>query len=335
MPVRIEPVSGIAFLAFPEMMQFLETEISARNLCSGNESAGAVKYGDLLYYPEYSAEKLPFWAKNVLMQPFFLHFDSITEAGNALRDIQRNWAPYLFTQFRRGTLIQEKMPYINLKERTFPCEIPRSPIGIYTLLDEHTIFASSLTTSFLPAGNIAFQEDHENPPSRAYLKLQEALARMPLLFPDVKLPQKGTRCFDAGAAPGGWTYVLRKLGCYIFAVDRAELAAPFMNDRHVTFLKHDAFTLRPDELEQFDWVFSDVVCYPDRLYEWIRMWLESDRRCNMICTVKMQGETDFAQLEKFAAIPDSALLHLNYNKHEFTWFYYNKLAGVGDAETAG
>ena len=32
----------------------------------------------------------------------------------------------------------------------------------------------------------------------------------------------------------------------------------------------------------------------------------------------MQGEIDWKLIEEFAAIPDSRIVHLNYNKHELT-----------------
>ena len=76
-------------------------------------------------------------------------------------------------------MIQEKLPYVNLKVRKFPARIPNSPIGLYTLTDEKTMIASARTSSSVPAGQIVFEEDHENPPSRAYLKIQESLAINP------------------------------------------------------------------------------------------------------------------------------------------------------------
>ena len=67
-----------------------------------------------------------------------------------------------------------------------------------------------------------------------------------------------------------------------------------------------------------DWLFSDVICYPERLLEWIRIWIDSGKVRNIICTIKMQGEIDWKLIEKFVAIPDSRIVHLNYNKHELT-----------------
>jgi hypothetical protein len=34
-------------------------------------------------------------------------------------------------------------------------------------------------------------------------------------------------------------------------------------------IKHDAFTLKPEEIDTIDWLCSDVICYPPRLYEWV------------------------------------------------------------------
>jgi 23S rRNA (cytidine2498-2'-O)-methyltransferase len=258
-----------------------------------------------------------------MLEPFMLHFDSIGEAASALKGIQRSWAPYQYQLFRRAGFIQEKLPYVNIKTRTFPTKIPRSPIGLYTLLDENTLIASAATTSFVPAGTIQFEENHEEPPSRAYLKIQESLTMAQLLF-GAELPHEGQRCFEAGACPGGWTWVLVKLGCSVYAVDRAELVPELMNNPLVRFQAHDAFTLKPQDVGPCDWVFSDVICYPERLFEWIQEWLSGGLVKNMICTIKMQGETDWKLIERFAEIPDSRVLHLNYNKHELTWIHCGK-----------
>lgn len=348
MSVRIEKKSGTAFLAFPEMREILVSELSERFNYGTVASASTIKgtvfraeniewYGDLLYCPDFVPEKdenggyiLPYWAKTVMLEPFVLHFDSIGEASKALKEIQRNWAPYQFQLFRRSALVQEKLPYINLKDRNFikdgkfSVEIPHSSMGLYTLLDEKTILASALTSSALPAGTLSFVEDHDNPPSRAYLKIQESLTLIRHFF-GAELPSAGTKCFEAGACPGGWTWVLRQLGADVFAVDRAELVPELMNDPHVKFLAHDAFTMKPadirNEFGEIDWVFSDVICYPARLYEWVNMWLSDGHVKNMICTIKMQGGIDWDLVRKFAALPDSRVVHLNYNKHELTWLH--------------
>ncbi|MBR1715198.1 MAG: SAM-dependent methyltransferase [Treponema sp.] len=339
MPVSVRKLGGRAFLAFPEMRNMLLSELVGRfGYGSFSDSAtiegrtfvqrNAVWYGDLLYCPDFdevvSPElrgQNPYWASAAMLSPFEVSFDSIGEAAKSLKEIQRNWAPYQYQFFRRAALIQDKLPHINLKVRKFPCEIPNTPMGLYTLIGEKKMIASAETTSPLPAGRIQFEEDHENPPSRAYLKIQESLTLAHTFF-GVDLPKEGDKCFEAGACPGGWTYVLRLLGADVFAVDRAPLADRLMSDSHVKFLAHDAFTLTPDYIEEnfgkLDWLFSDVICYPERLLEWIRMWIDSGKVRNIICTIKMQGEIDWKLIEEFAAIPDSRIVHLNYNKHELT-----------------
>ena len=263
----------IAFLSFPEQSQLLLSELKGRFNITEKPTA---RYGDLIYYenlPEESNnEKLSdcYWARTVMLNPFFFNFNTISEAANHLKEIQRNWAPYQYTCFRRAQLIQEKLPYINLKDRKFPVKIPQSPIGLYTLIDEHNLIASAETTSYLPAGTLHFIEDHENPPSRAYLKIQESLT-MATLLNGTELPHQGQHCFEAGACPGGWTYVLVNLGAAVHAVDRAQLAPALMNNPLVKFQTHDAFTLTPEDIGPVDWIFSDVICYPERLLQWINM----------------------------------------------------------------
>ena len=335
MAATIEKLNGRAFLAFPEMAGTLLTELAGRfgvpapeQPKPGDElpfAPGQTQWaGDLLYCPDYAAADYPYWSRTTLVEPFLVKFASIGEAAKALKDVQRSWAPYQYQLFRRAELIREKLPFLNLKTRPFPGEIPHSPMGIYTLLDDHTMIASAKTTSDLPAGRIEFEEDHVNPPSRAYLKIQESLTMAHHFF-GVPFPGPGQKCFDAGACPGGWTWALRKLGADVFAVDRSPLATTLMRDPHVKFQAHDAFTLKPEDLGAFDWVVSDVICYPDRLLPWIQGWLASKLTRNMICTIKLQGELDWNVIKQFGEIPDSRVVHLNYNKHELTFIHSEKM----------
>lgn len=331
-------IPGRAFLAFPDMRGLLVSELVGRfGYGSFSDSAtiegrtfvkeGAVWYGDLLYCPDFDdavdeslRDENPYFSRATMLEPCEISFGSIGEGAASLRAIQRNWAPYQYQLFRRASLLQDKLPHINLKVRKFPCEIPSSQMGLYTLIDEGRMIASAKTTSFLPAGRIEFEEDHQNPPSRAYLKIQESLTLFRTIFG--RFPEAGEKCFEAGACPGGWTYVLRLLDTDVFAVDRAPLAEKLMNDSHVKFLAHDAFTLTPEYIEEnfgrLDWLFSDVICYPERLLEWIKMWVASGKVRNIICTIKMQGEIDWTLMKEFRALPSSKIVHLNYNKHELT-----------------
>ena len=118
----------------------------------------------------------------------------------------------------------------------------------------------------------------------------------------------------------------RRRGARVYAVDRAELAPELMQNPLVTFQAHDAFTLKPKDIGYCDWVFSDVICYPERLLKWVKEWLESGLVRNMICTIKMQGEPEWDVIRQFAEIPGSRIVHLNYNKHELTWIHCQEIS---------
>lgn len=333
MSILLEPYpSGtVGYLAFPEQKQFLISELRERFFLTEKDILKShVAENLFLFTPDMlpseltgpKPETVPYWSSTVLLNPQKANFNSIGEAAGLLKEIQRNWAPYTFTQFRRTALIQEKLPYINVKPRQFPFKVHDTPVGLYCLLDTNNMILSGDCTSFYPQGLIQFVEDHENPPSRAYLKLQEALIHAQNFFH--VFPQPEQRIFDAGACPGGWTWVLLQLGCSVFAVDRSPLADSLMSSPKVEFLKHDAFTLLPQDIGPFAWVCSDVICYPQRLLHWIHLWLDSGMCNNMVCTIKMQGKIDWPLIAEFATIKHSKVLHLHYNKHELTWIYHKE-----------
>ena len=61
MAVSIEKISGSAYLAFPEMMGILESEIKERKICSESDFAARKFYGDILYLPEHEASIIPYF----------------------------------------------------------------------------------------------------------------------------------------------------------------------------------------------------------------------------------------------------------------------------------
>jgi 23S rRNA (cytidine2498-2'-O)-methyltransferase len=296
------PLGGRVYEAVPAFEDHL-----IRELGDGKALGGPLFYGE-------HSETGVFWNRNIWLEPFRLEFDTISEAVSVLRGIQRNWQPVLFTQFRRGALISSRLPPIAAKPRPFPWILPDVPMGAWTLADAHTLIASGACSSPFPGGVIEFAEDKQGPPSRAYLKLWEALTLCR------KWPGPGDRCLDAGASPGGWTWALARLGAGVTAVDRAPPEDRVLAMAGVRFMKHDAFTLKPADIGPVDWLFCDVICYPPRLYDWILLWLESGLCANFICTIKMQGpQPDFETTRRFAALPGGRVVHLYHNKHELTW----------------
>lgn len=251
------------------------------------------------------------WQQNIWQNPEIITITSISDAQKKLKERAPLWALYSTESHRRAQLIQEKIGPTKSKLYTFPCVVPRGAIGSWTLLDENTILASSQCSSSLPNGKIEFIEDHENPPSRAYLKLWDVFTTQGFA------PKKNEITLDMGACPGGWSWVLQRLGCQVISVDKAPVDPSLQ--KLVKYIKQDAFTLKPESIGHVDWFFSDIICYPAKLYELVLKWKNTGLVRNFVCTIKFKGQTDFETVEAFSKIPGSRIVHLNYNKHELTW----------------
>lgn len=248
------------------------------------------------------------WALECWTAPVVMAIASVSAAADALRAVQRNWASYGASHHRRIALIEARLPPLRARPLQFPAGPPASHLGAWTLLDPGTLLYSPTTTSPVPRGEWQFVEDHIGPPSRAYLKLYEALTRLGVR------PGPGERCIDLGASPGGWSWVLAGLGADVLAVDRAPLD-PRMT---VPVRLESAFGLAP---EPTDWLFSDVIAYPPRLLALVQRWIDAGCVQRIVCSVKFQGATDHATADAFAAIPGGHLTHLFHNKHELTFFW--------------
>jgi 23S rRNA (cytidine2498-2'-O)-methyltransferase len=253
------------------------------------------------------------WAANVWLDPQEIAIASIADAATKLRAIQRNWAVYAPRLHRRATLIQEQLPKVSAKPLVFGSPPPVAPLGSWTLLDAGTLLAAPHCTSPFPNGEVRFVEDHTGPPSRAYLKLWEALTLLGAQ------PAPGETCVDLGSSPGGWSWVLQQMGAQILSVDKAPLAPEVAHLPGIRHQRESAFALDPQSIGRIDWLFSDVVSYPPRLLALVERWLAAGTCRHFVCTIKFQSETDHDTARRFAAIPGSQLRHLFHNKHELTW----------------
>lgn len=293
--------TGVAYLAAEGYESLLEQELQ-----------GIVRKCGRLFLTDRTKQQA-YWAQNVWLDPFLAPFDSISEAATLLKKIQRNWVLDSFVEHRRAALIQEQLPRIAKRTFEFPAHPLRGPLGSWTLLDRHTLLASPHCSSLFPHGEILFQECREGPPSRAYLKLWEALTVLG------KAPGPGSRCLEIGASPGGWTWVLAQLGAQVECIDRSPLAPEVAAFSNVHFRTGNAFTMTPDVVGEVDWIFSDVACYPEKLLEWLKVWVASGKCKQYVCTLKFQGETSYSIAGEFVRLLGGNVVHLGYNKHELTW----------------
>lgn len=250
------------------------------------------------------------WALDIWTAPRLIQVASVKQAADALRAIQRNWAACPTGHFRRMALIGQHLPPVKAAPLAFPAAAPTAHLGAWTLLAPDQLLVSPTKTSPFPNGECHFVEDRIGPPSRAYLKLWEACALLR------QWPAPGQTCIDLGAAPGGWSWALAQLGTRVIAVDKAPLDPAVAALPNVEVLQQSAFALPPQPV---DWLFSDIVAYPDRLLALVRQWQQAGAAPRIVCTLKFQGETDHAAAEAFAALPGTRVQHLFNNKHELTF----------------
>jgi 23S rRNA (cytidine2498-2'-O)-methyltransferase len=254
------------------------------------------------------------WALNVWRDPVRIPIRSIGHAAEVLRAIQRNWSAYAPVHHRRATLIAGKLPHVSARPLRFPDPAPRAPLGSFTLLAPDLVLAAADCSSPFPNGEARFVEDHEGPPSRAYLKLWETFTRVEVH------PAAGERCLDLGGSPGGWTWALASLGARVTAVDRAPLDPRVAAMPGVSFREGSAFGLDPRTEGPVDWLLSDVICYPKRILGVVERWMKAGACRRVVCTLKFQGATDHETARAFAALPGGRVLHGFHNKHELMFF---------------
>jgi 23S rRNA (cytidine2498-2'-O)-methyltransferase len=270
-------------------------------------------HGRLALSPEPPARCA--WALDVWTAPRQIAAPSVKAAADSLRAIQRNWSSYAAGHHRRMALITDRLPPVKARPLIFPEHKPTAHLGAWTLLAPDRMLVSATKTSPFVNGECQFVEDHIGPPSRAYLKLWEALARIDAW------PLPGETCLDLGASPGGWTFALARLGAHVTAIDKAPLDPRVAAMPGVTWREGSAFALPP---EPVDWLFSDVIAYPDRLLGLVQRWIGSGLPRRIVCTLKFQGNTDHDAADAFAAIPGGELMHLSHNKHELTFCWHRR-----------
>jgi 23S rRNA (cytidine2498-2'-O)-methyltransferase len=246
-----------------------------------------------------------------------LEITSITDAQSKLRAISPQWRYFGGSFHRRGELIAEGLNLFAEEDRYhFTRGVVKKPPPAFTMAGTNLIFYSHQLSRPSLDGTMLFKENKVTPPSRAYLKLWEALT----IIGD--WPNKAHRVVDLGASPGSWTWALAKLGATVLSIDRAPLDKSLGTFRNVTYQAGDAFGFEPVPI---DWVFSDVICYPDKLLEYAKRWLESGHCKKFVCSIKFAGQPDHEIIRQFQQLSHSRVLHLTHNKNEVTWMCHPKI----------
>lgn len=289
-------------LAIYTLESELEHELHARNI--------SFEKHDRLYF--FNVPYQPLFAQVTWIDCQKISITSINDGIKKLKALGKRWSLFSIGNHRRAQLIQDGL---NARQELIPfmAPLPKLPMGGWTLIDPHTILYSTQTTSRYPLGKVEFIEN-KKVPSRAYLKLWE------FFTVHCQPPKPKTKVIDVGSAPGGWTWVLAQLNLDVLSVDKAPLDASLEKKHNITFLKESAFALNPHDVGPARWLFSDIICYPERLLSFIQKWLQESSVDHMVCTIKFQGKADFSIIDEFLKIPGSNIVHLYHNKHELTWW---------------
>lgn len=293
-----------AAIASDGFKEELKREIEFKKLLVKEES------GDLFVF---TGKAVPLaWARVAWLEAHELSIASIGDAAKKLRPLAKKWRQFSLQHHRRGVLILEQMREAKLPEQAFPCKLEPSGAGGFVLLAPDRVLYTTKYDRPDPLGEVKFAED-KSAPSRAYLKLWEAFALLG------RWPQSGEITMDLGSHPGGWTWVLAKLGARVKSFDRQPLDPAVAAMPGVEFSGGDAFQATPEKIGAVDWLCSDLICYPEKLLEFVNLWIASGKARNYLCTIKMQGAPDPAVIAEFEKL--GRVLHLQHNKHELTWIY--------------
>jgi 23S rRNA (cytidine2498-2'-O)-methyltransferase len=259
------------------------------------------------------------WALDVWFDPQVETVTSIADAQKKLKQVQKLWTALPQKLHRRTQLIADKLFAPKNPKFDFTTEGKFTPrqSGYFTLVEQDLMVYAQRSLSPFIAGVPPILEDREGPPARAYLKLVECLMRVG------HSPKPNDLCLELGASPGSWTWVLLRLGAKVIAYDRSDLDPKVKKLGDVKVILKDAFTARPEHFDGIDWLFCDVICYPDKLYEFILEWIASGKCKNFVCTLKFQGAEHYDMIPKFRAIPGAKVFHSYYNKHELTFVRLN------------
>lgn len=151
---------------------------------------------------------------------------------------------------------------------------------------------SALTSPWV--GGIARMRDDPRAPSRSYLKIEEAFARMGLE------PTPGQTAVDLGAAPGGWTLALAKRGCHVIAVDNGplRLPPPEAGWGRVDYVRANGITFEPRQ--PVDWLVADMLVAPGVVLGLLRRWIGQRLLRQCVVNVKIPQADAYAAVAPIA-----------------------------------
>lgn len=255
------------------------------------------------------------WAQNVLTNCRLIPF---TNKNSVIKELQSQplLGHYLETGINKKLGDSLKTQLRLLPQKRIKFQVPSSfnfKYYVWGILSEHFLFICDQPNSQFPLGWHEFIENKEFPPNRAYLKLWEVLSLgyIQLSLKDVVV--------ELGASPGGWSWVLSQFVKKVYSIDKAPLAPQVQAIQNIEYSAADAFNVNLATFPEVNWLFSDIICTPQRLLSLVQKSIKETTIQNYVCTIKFKGSCDFEILKEFQDISNSRILHLYQNKNEVTW----------------
>ncbi|MBL8919803.1 MAG: 23S rRNA (cytidine(2498)-2'-O)-methyltransferase RlmM [Myxococcaceae bacterium] len=155
-------------------------------------------------------------------------------------------------------------------------------LGQVCLVAPHTAavgFVSAREALSLAAGGRARMKRTADAPSRAAMKLDEALEWVGVA------PGKGDLCVDLGSAPGGWTRRLLERGARVWSVDTGLLAPDVAKHPRVRHFHQTAFAFQPGEA--VDWLFCDMAWRPLEVAQLLAKWARNRWATQLVANIKL------------------------------------------------
>ncbi len=261
-----------------------------------------------------SLKSKPVWAQDWWPNTKKINFNSKSEALKVLKSQKNLGVYYASIDLPLAGGLRKELRELKIKRIEY---VVPSPFNFkyfsWTMLDNTTLLVCETPNSQFPIGWHEFNEDKDSPPNRAYLKLWEVLS---LGLAKVKTSDIA---IDLGSSPGGWTWVLSDQVKKVYSIDKAPLDKRVSDKSNVVYSSQDAFQVNPKDFSDCTFLFSDIICTPERLLELVKNWLENSTVQNYVCTIKFKGPTDFKIMQEFEKIENSKIIHLYHNKNEVTW----------------
>ncbi|MBY0553751.1 hypothetical protein K2P97_04425 [bacterium] len=299
--------------SFDVLIPFLryEKELENELLLSHTE----ILFKDSKYIIVSKLASKPLWAQDWLSDCRLVKFENKSAGVKILKNMQ-NLGVHFETDANAKLAESIKKDLRELKLRRIDFKVPSQfnfKYFAWGLFDSEYLIICDSPKSQFPLGWHEFNEDKSIPPNRAYLKLWEVLC---LNYIQLK---PSDIVIDVGSSPGGWSWALSNYVKKVYSIDKAELDPKISSNPKIHYKSEDAFQVNPMDYKDCTWLFSDIICTPQRLLSLVESWHNKSQVKNFVCTIKFKGGCDFDVLKEFNTYPDSRIIHLYQNKNEVTW----------------